>query len=188
MNFAQGVEMRERLYVLIADSISQKARDIAEQALDAAIVKKAAEQAAETIEAPVDVARIGPKPTVYISGPMSGKPNENREAFYAAERDLRGQGFEVFNPARMDDEDPVPGLAYPWPGEDPSEALRKVVTRDSAAIAKADMIALLPGWEKSRGARAEAEIARWLGLGAVFGMARTDGTVSHWRWERGGGW
>ena len=36
----------------------------------------------------------------YISGPISGKPNLNHPAFFAAEEKLKAAGYEVFNPVR----------------------------------------------------------------------------------------
>ena len=39
---------------------------------------------------------------VFISGPMKGYPNFNKEAFDQAEKDLVQQGYTVFNPAWMD--------------------------------------------------------------------------------------
>ncbi len=39
---------------------------------------------------------------VFISEPMKGYPNCNREAFYQAEKELIQQGYTVSNPAWMD--------------------------------------------------------------------------------------
>lgn len=36
---------------------------------------------------------------VYLSGPMSGLPNFNREAFFRAEEKLNNMGFATINPA-----------------------------------------------------------------------------------------
>ena len=38
---------------------------------------------------------------IYLSGPMSGWPDLNFPAFHAAAALLRGQGFEVVNPAEI---------------------------------------------------------------------------------------
>ena len=40
-------------------------------------------------------------PRIYISGPMTGWPNLNREAFDAAEARLRGNGWFTINPHRL---------------------------------------------------------------------------------------
>ena len=37
----------------------------------------------------------------YIAGPMTGRPNNNFQAFHAAAANLRGQGHEVVNPAEL---------------------------------------------------------------------------------------
>lgn len=87
---------------------------------------------------------------VYIAGPMTGLPDFNFPAFHAAAARLRALGFEVENPA----ENPPPAcgswLAY----------MRMAVTQ----VAKVDMLVLLPGWEKSNGARVEFNLAVGMGL------------------------
>jgi len=40
----------------------------------------------------------------YISGPMTGLPEHNFPAFNAAAAYYRERGFEVINPAEMDDQ------------------------------------------------------------------------------------
>lgn len=44
-------------------------------------------------------------------------------------------------------------------------ALRHAAERDLAAILTCDSIHLLPGWQESKGARAERAVAEWIGLG-----------------------
>ncbi len=87
---------------------------------------------------------------VYIAGPMSNMPDLNYPAFNAAAAMLRAAGHEVLNPA----ENPAPPcgtwLAY----------MRMAV----AQIAQSDRLVMLPGWEKSRGARVEFSLALGLGL------------------------
>ena len=39
-------------------------------------------------------------PKIYIAGPMSGHPNGNFEAFFAKEKQLLSEGWDVVNPAR----------------------------------------------------------------------------------------
>lgn len=41
---------------------------------------------------------------IFLSGPMSGKINNNKEAFDRAEKALRAVGYEVFNPANSSNE------------------------------------------------------------------------------------
>lgn len=87
---------------------------------------------------------------VYVAGPMSGLPLDNHPAFHAAAAELRALGFEVENPA----ENPEPPCKS-WLGY-----MRMAV----AQVAKVDAIVLLPGWENSRGAKVEYDLAVGLGL------------------------
>jgi len=93
---------------------------------------------------------------VYISGPMTGKPDFNYPAFHAAAASLREQGFEVINPAEMDAADAGP---LTW---------EQYLRRDIRKLMDAERIALLPGWERSRGASLELHIATALGMSAMF--------------------
>lgn len=87
---------------------------------------------------------------VYISGPMTGLPNFNRDAFNHAEDQLRARGFDPLNPSSN-------GLADDAPYDEHMRAdLRMLLT--------ADMVATLPGWERSRGANIETRLASDLGM------------------------
>lgn len=82
---------------------------------------------------------------VYISGPMSGMPEHNFPAFHAEAARLRALGYDVVNPAELN---PEPGKTW--------EECMKVDLRE---LLDCDLVALLPDWEKSRGARKEMELA-----------------------------
>ena len=86
---------------------------------------------------------------IYLSGPMSGLPENNYPAFHAAERALVERGHDVINPAR-----PAPD-GWTW-----LDFMRRAI-RD---LSTADAVATLPGWAHSRGARVEVDLARGLGL------------------------
>jgi nucleoside 2-deoxyribosyltransferase len=89
---------------------------------------------------------------LYLAGPMRGLPQYNYPAFHAAAKQLRGAGFEVFDPA---------DLTFPWD----EEGSRKAMGVELAWIcAEADAVVLLNGWEKSLGAAAEIATAAALGL------------------------
>jgi hypothetical protein len=90
---------------------------------------------------------------IYIAGPMSGLPDFNYPAFHAAAERLRGLGFDVENPA----ENPEPRCGT-WLGY-----MRMALTQ----LAKCDGVALLDGWQDSRGARIERELALKLGLPVI---------------------
>ena len=109
---------------------------------------------------------------IYVAGPMRGIPEFNFPAFNAATARLRADGHIVFNPAERDNErhgvDISKGnvlgcedLAATEHGFD----LRVALGEDLAFIcAHADAVAVLPGWENSKGANAEIATARALGL------------------------
>jgi hypothetical protein len=98
---------------------------------------------------------------IYVAGPMSGIPDHNFPAFHAAADRLSAAGYDVVNPA-----------AHPLPcgcnGADlcGSEHTRAEYLRKSLILMlqRADGVALLPGWERSRGATLEREIAETLDM------------------------
>ena len=89
-------------------------------------------------------------PKVYLSGPMTGLPELNFPAFCAEADRLRGLGYDVVNPAEIN-----PDAAMPW-----DQCMRA----DIKALCDCDMIALLPGWETSKGAHLELHIAHRIGI------------------------
>ena len=108
--------------------------------------------------------------SVYIAGPMRGIPDFNFPAFDAAATRLRDLGYDVCNPADRDrQQHGVEVNASPTGDlEDIKHtgfSLREALGYDVAWIAKhADAVAVLPGWEKSQGARAEVALAWALSL------------------------
>lgn len=86
----------------------------------------------------------------YLAGPMSGLPDLNFPAFHAETARLRLAGHEVVNPAEVN-----PDHEMPW-----AECMR----RDIPAMLTCEGIALLPGWERSRGAKLEHHVATALGM------------------------
>lgn len=98
---------------------------------------------------------------VYVAGPMTYIKSFNFPAFDAATRDLRSQGYTVVSPAELDDPkvraaamaspDGAPGSGSPS-----NETWGDFLKRDVKLVAdEVGAIAVLPGWEKSRGARLE---------------------------------
>ncbi len=87
---------------------------------------------------------------IYIAGPMSGLPDFNYPVFHAAASGLRKLGHAVENPA----ENPTPACGS-WEGY-----MRMAI----AQLVKCDAVALLPGWESSKGASLEHRLAHDLGL------------------------
>jgi hypothetical protein len=109
---------------------------------------------------------------VYIAGPMRGMPEFNFPSFHAAAKKLRAMGHYVFSPAEKDNERHGVDISKGNVDGDEDRAakehgfnLREALGVDLAWIcAHADAIALLPGWERSQGANAEAATGRALGL------------------------
>jgi len=109
---------------------------------------------------------------VYVAGPMRGIPEFNFPAFHAAAAQLREMGHFVFSPAEKDNErhgtDISKGNASGCEDVAAKEHgfdLRVALGVDLGWIcAEADAVALLPGWEKSKGAMAERAAAIALGL------------------------
>lgn len=88
---------------------------------------------------------------IYISGPMTGIEDHNFPAFLVAGERFHKAGWDVVNPA-----DNFGGR---------TDLPREIYLRsDVALLAQCDAIALLPGWEESRGATLEAIIAAEIGL------------------------
>lgn len=95
---------------------------------------------------------------LYVAGPMTGLPEFNFPAFAAAATALRGAGYDVVAPNEV----PLPcgcmgDLDRRCAGE---HTWAQYVRADLIAfLAHADGVALLPGWENSRGAKLERHIA-----------------------------
>lgn len=87
---------------------------------------------------------------LYIAGPMTGHDQHNYPAFFDAEEQLLTAGYAVLNPARIDD------LCATEPGDRTWEWYMRRALR---MVTDADGIALLHGWQDSRGATLEAHLA-----------------------------
>lgn len=87
---------------------------------------------------------------IYISGPMTGLPDLNFPAFNAAASALRANGLEVINPAEIN----VEG----------DKTWEQCMRADIKALCDCDTLALLPGWENSKGAHLEVHLAHRLGI------------------------
>ena len=88
---------------------------------------------------------------IYISGPMTGLPGLNFGAFHCAAAQLRALGYEVVNPAEKQSE--TEDLSW-------EEYLRQ----DLQQMLTCDTIALLPGWETSKGAHLELHVGHRVGM------------------------
>ena len=103
---------------------------------------------------------------LYIAGPMRGHPYLNYPAFHAAE-DLLTPRYVVFSPARADMDRGFDAAAFPTGHEDLPVNVRELLELDTRWICRhADGLALLDGWGRSKGARAEVALAEALGIPA----------------------
>jgi hypothetical protein len=93
---------------------------------------------------------------VYIAGPIAGHPHANRAAFAAKSLELRIAGHDVVNPHHVPpwhhSGDCPEGLAAGEGGEHTAPCYMR---SDLAEMLTCDAIYLLPGWERSQGARIE---------------------------------
>lgn len=112
---------------------------------------------------------------IYLAGPMRGIPEFNFPAFMAGAQGLRDDGHTVFNPAERDNEHHGTDISKGNATGDESIAvaqhgfsIREALAADMKFICEeADAIALLPGWENSKGAKAEHATAVALGLQVI---------------------
>lgn len=93
---------------------------------------------------------------LYLAGPMSGYPDHNFPAFNAEAARLRALGYEVVNPAELNlDVDHSQAQAVVW---------RACMRKDIHKLIECDGIAMMEGWQFSRGASLEYQIAAGLEL------------------------
>lgn len=105
------------------------------------------------------------KKYVYLSGPMTGLPDYNRQAFNEAEKRLKDMGaYAVFNPASKNIAPRVTHFTH--------EAYMcrdlHILTQHEYGTPMFGVIAMLPGWSTSKGASLEHQIAMAIGLEVMY--------------------
>ncbi len=93
---------------------------------------------------------------LYVAGPMSGIENKNYDEFFRIEGVLRDLGYDVLNPARIDELYNPTGFPYDW-----TWYMRHTL----AMLLGCKGVATLAGWQASRGATIEVNLANSLGMG-----------------------
>jgi hypothetical protein len=88
---------------------------------------------------------------VYLSGPMSGIADNNFPAFHEWAARLRADGFDVVSPAEIQE-------AGTW---------ELCLRADLRELCTCEAIALMPGWENSKGANLELHVAHRLGMEVI---------------------
>lgn len=88
---------------------------------------------------------------VYISGPVTGMPEDNHLMFSEAKTLLMQAGYDPVNPLEH------------WPNA-PGATWQECLRADMKLLMDCDGVALLPGHLDSRGSKLEALVAMELGL------------------------
>lgn len=97
---------------------------------------------------------------IYICGPITGKPNGNKELFQKATNWYRNRGLIVINPHEI--------------AETVSEHEPLILREEFAQITQnVDAVALLPGWENSSYGMVEVAIAISCGIEIIKAFSFT---------------
>lgn len=92
---------------------------------------------------------------VYLSGKITGLPEaQARAQFRKAQLKILQIGFEVVNPLTLDH-----SINDTW---------ESYMRTDISAMMQCDAIYMLPGWEQSRGAKLEYNLAKELNFHFIF--------------------
>lgn len=110
--------------------------------------------------------------TYYISGPMRGFKDYNRELFESVERELgfnrTNDGDKIINPSRNF-------------GGRVDLSVGEYMKLDLQQVLEADIIVQLPGWQRSEGAMREAQLAVWADKDFMAATHGIDGP--NWSFE-----
>lgn len=88
---------------------------------------------------------------IYLSGPMSGIEDNNFPEFHKWAAKLRADGHDVVSPAEIQE-------AGTW---------ELCLRADHRELCTCEGIALMPGWENSKGANLELHVAHRLGMQVI---------------------
>lgn len=89
---------------------------------------------------------------IYISGPITGD-KAYRQKFRAAAEQLKARGYNVVNPAELDDVLPVESMTW-----------SQILDHCLDLLGRCDAVVVLPGWEESRGCNREVGYAQGVGM------------------------
>lgn len=106
------------------------------------------------------------KPYFYLAGPMTNIPYLNFPAFDAAAKVLRDAGYNLVNPAELDEEIERKRAMESPTGASTQETWRRCLRRDIDIVLDDNCVGMicLPGWEQSGGARMETYVASSAGV------------------------
>ena len=89
---------------------------------------------------------------IYISGPITGD-KAYRQKFRAAAEQLKARGYNVVNPAELDDVLPVESMTW-----------SQIMDHCLDLLGRCDAVVVLPGWEESRWCNREVGYAQGVGM------------------------
>lgn len=114
------------------------------------------------------------KVCLYLAGPMTGIPDFNYPRFNEKAAELRGYGWDVWNPAEI--------------GETKDASFRDYMRGSIAMLLRCNFIYVLKGWEKSIGTAIELDLADTLGIYKIFEEDEDDPKFTHKLLQRGMMW
>lgn len=100
---------------------------------------------------------------LYIAGPMTGVPSFNYPAFNAAEAQLIRAGYRVLNPVASSARPDAPRPTMPPTGGEWADYMRNALNQ----LVRAEGVATLYGWQGSRGANIEVNLAQALDMSTL---------------------
>jgi hypothetical protein len=115
-------------------------------------------------------------PKAYLAGPMTGYPEHNFPAFREYTKWLRNHGYEVVSPEELETAE----------GPGPRKEWAYYLVRDLRELLGCDCIAVLPGWQKSRGATLEVYVGWRLGFSIFDARDFTVLDVSSFNFAKAG--
>lgn len=168
-NFVWGAILGEEVGEAAQAALWANFANDGEPYTDAEVAAEVTQVAAVAISWLGAIARRHPnRRRVYVAGPIAGKEDANRAAFAAAAESLRGQGYDAVNPHEVEPH-AHPGECPSWgyfPGENDRDHTSSCcfMRTDLIALLTCDYIHLLDGWQQSKGASFEREVARVCGI------------------------
>lgn len=113
---------------------------------------------------------------VYLSGPITGIQNYNIAEFKKYEKKFKHLNFEVVNPHKLFSKEEVDEInkAYDEKKITFEEYHSYFMKRDIKEMMNCDFIAVLDGWEKSKGANIEVYIARNINMPIVSAITLNE--------------
>jgi len=119
---------------------------------------------------------------VYIAGPMRGYPQDNHAEFDRIEKLWKDAGHNPVSPAYM-----ARALGKERKeGEFDStpKSMREVMIIDTVVICGCDGIALMKGWQKSKGATMELALAHSIGISVYDAETMQRLIIPHAPWSQ----